>query len=74
MGSIDRGIHKKFAEKKSSLTFNVINILNSQRAVFFVYVPEQNLVVKTTIFFVIHQLHFPSPKIWNINPVNLMPE
>jgi hypothetical protein len=51
MGSLDMGIQKKFAKKKSSLTFNVVNILNSQKAVFYVNAPEQNLVVKNNNIF-----------------------
>ena len=46
MGSIDIGVQKKMSKKKSTLTFNISNILNSQKGKYSAIIPEQNLVIK----------------------------
>jgi hypothetical protein len=46
MGSLDIGVQKKFITKKSTLSFNIRNILNSQTSQFSVYIPAQNLIQK----------------------------
>ena len=46
MGSVDIGVQKKMSKKKSTLTFNISNILNSQKGKYSAIIPEQNLVIK----------------------------
>jgi hypothetical protein len=45
-GAIDAGIQKKIGKKRSTLTFNVSNILNSNRSVLLADIPEQNLLMR----------------------------
>jgi len=45
-GGIDVGIQKKIGKKRSTLTFNVSNILNSNRSVLLADIPEQNLLMR----------------------------
>jgi len=40
------GIQKKIGKKRSTLTFNVSNILNSNRSVLLADIPEQNLLMR----------------------------
>ena len=47
-GSLDFGIQKKFAEKKSDLRLNVRNLLNTQNGSSTTSVPEQNLYLNHT--------------------------
>ena len=46
MGSLDIGVQKKFIKNKSTLSFNIRNILNSQTSRYSVYIPAQNLIQK----------------------------
>lgn len=46
MGSVDIGVQKKMTQKKSTLTFNVSNILNSNKSTYSAIIPAQNLVIK----------------------------
>jgi len=46
-GGLDAGIQKKFSKKRSSLTFNVSNILNSAKGARSADIPEQNLLMKS---------------------------
>ena len=46
-GSLDLGVQKKFTRKKSSLSFNIRNLLNTQTSRGYVNMPEQNLILKT---------------------------
>jgi hypothetical protein len=50
-GSLDVGIQKKFTKKKSSLSFNIRNILNTQKSKGYVDIPEQNLIQQTKQIF-----------------------
>ena len=43
-GSLDAGIQKKFTRKKSSLSFNVRNLLNTEQFKTYVDIPGQNLI------------------------------
>ena len=44
LASMDWGIQKKFAAKKSTLSFNISNIFNSLTSTYSVYIPAQNLI------------------------------
>jgi hypothetical protein len=44
MGSLDVGIQKKFIKKKSTLSFNIRNLLNSGISKYSAVIPEQNLI------------------------------
>jgi hypothetical protein len=46
-GAIDVAIQKKFAKNRSSLTFNVSNVLNSDKYLTLADIPEQNLLMRT---------------------------
>ena len=46
IGSVDFGIQKKFVKKKSTLSFNIRNLLNSLEYNSYAIIPEQNLVEK----------------------------
>jgi outer membrane receptor protein involved in Fe transport len=45
-GGVDAGIQKKIGKKRSTLTFNVSNILNSGKSVLLADIPEQNLLMR----------------------------
>ena len=45
-GSLDFGAQKKFIKKKSSLSFNIRNILNTGTYKSYIIRPEQNLILK----------------------------
>lgn len=45
-GTIDFGVQKKFIKKKSTLSFNIRNILNSLSSTYSAIIPEQNLIQK----------------------------
>lgn len=47
LGSIDFGAQKKFTKKKSTLSFNIRNLLNSLHSNSYVNIPEQNLIVRS---------------------------
>lgn len=51
LGSVDFGAQKKFEKKKSTLSFNIRNILNSLNSRMYVNIPEHNLLVRTTQIF-----------------------
>ena len=48
LGSIDFGAQKKFTKKKSTLSFNIRNLLNSLNSKQYINIPEQNLIVRST--------------------------
>jgi len=50
-GSLDAGIQKKFTRKKSLLSFNIRNILNTEEFKTYVNIPEQNLIQRTKQIF-----------------------
>ena len=47
IGMVNFGAQKKFEKKRSTLSFNIWNLLNSARSNQFVNIPEQNLIVRT---------------------------
>src|SRR6266487_1211078 len=47
LGSLDFGAQKKFVKKKSSLSFNIRNLLNSLHGNSYINIPEQNLIVRS---------------------------
>jgi hypothetical protein len=44
IGSLDLGVQKKLVKKKSTLSFNIRNVLNSLVSKGAAYIPEQNLI------------------------------
>jgi hypothetical protein len=58
MGSLNLGLQKKFADKKSTLRFNVNNALNTLTARTSINLPDQNFVVKANL-----NLSYPSYKL-----------
>ena len=50
-GSLDFGIQKKFIKKKSTLSFNIGNILNSEAYKTYIIMPEQNLIQRSKQIF-----------------------
>jgi outer membrane receptor protein involved in Fe transport len=51
LGSIDFGAQKKFEKIKSTLSFNVRNVLNSLNSKQYINMPEQNIIVRTAQVF-----------------------
>jgi outer membrane receptor protein involved in Fe transport len=47
LGSIDFGAQKKFEKKKSTLSFNIRNLLNSLHSKQYINIPEQNLIIRS---------------------------
>ncbi|HLX92248.1 MAG TPA: outer membrane beta-barrel protein [Puia sp.] len=45
VGSFDAGMQKKFGKKRSTLTFNVTNILNNDKTIMSAAIPSQNLLL-----------------------------
>jgi Outer membrane protein beta-barrel family len=46
MGSIDLGVQKKFATKRSSLSFNIRGLVKTLSSKSYAFIPEQNLIAK----------------------------
>ncbi|MBO9682408.1 MAG: outer membrane beta-barrel protein, partial [Flavisolibacter sp.] len=51
LGTLDFGLQKKFADKKSALRLNYANALNSIKPHFSVNIPEKNLIASGQILF-----------------------
>jgi hypothetical protein len=51
LGTLDFGLQKKFADKKSTLRLNYANALDSRKPNFSINVPEKNLVASGQIIF-----------------------
>jgi outer membrane receptor protein involved in Fe transport len=51
LGTLDFGLQKKFADKKSALRLNYANALNSIKPQFSVNIPEKNLIASGQILF-----------------------
>lgn len=50
-GSLDFGIQKRFIKKKSTLSFNIRNVLNSETDKTYISMPEQNLIQRSKQIF-----------------------
>lgn len=50
-GALNFGAQKRFTKSKSSLSFNIRNLLNSQKFITYINIPEQNLIQRTKQYF-----------------------